>query len=163
MATPTQNFIPGDTVYGIRSYLRFVPLVNGVAGTPVEAVTKMLDNDASNELAKRMRPGADGVLRPDRIVRKSAEESFSFEIEELKKGAAFLGGNRLNGLVKGTFTIWITDPDDLDGKVKLKSEEFAGVITREGNMAFNDDFSKMKLKVTSSADHDIVFAFDGNA
>lgn len=160
MALPTVTHTPANTVYGGRSFLVFTP--SGVSPTPVEVISKMVDYTGDSELAQRLVPDAKGVMRPDRIVRKSAGESFTFETEELAKVTAILGGG-LNGLATGTAVVFITDPDDAAGKVAIKSESFPCIVQRDGNVSFNDDFAKAKIKVTSTKVGDITFTLDGDA
>lgn len=159
MPLPTASFVAADTVIALRSYVTFTP---APSGTAVSFSAKMVDYQGDIEVKKRLIPGAGGVLRPDRIVQTSAEESMTFEIEEIKAAHAILG-NRLNGLVKGAVTVWITDPDDASGKAKLKTDDFACVVQREGNISFNDDFSKVKLKFTCTKGADITFSVDATA
>lgn len=160
MPLPTVAHTPANTVYGGRSYLVFT----SNAATPVvtEVISKMVDYSGDSELAKRMVPDAKGVMRPDRIVRKSASESFVFETEELTKVTAILGGS-LNGFATGTAVVFICDPDDASGKVAVKSESFPCTVSRDGNISFQDDFSKAKIKVESTKVGDITFTLDGDA
>lgn len=163
MPVPNASFAPADTVYGVVSYIEFTPA--GVGAVAVAARCKMLDADAQNEIKFRKVPDAAGVLRKDRAVRAEAGEEFTFEIEELKKGSQFLlaAGTTLNGFARGTATIWITDPDDAANKAKLKSEAFPCCLVRDGSVAFKDDFSMMKIKITSLKAGDVTFTYDGNA
>lgn len=160
MPAPTVTPIPADTIHAVRCYLRFTP--TGESPTAIDMLTALVDYEGTNETIKNMAPGADNVLRPNRESQKSSEEAIVVEGGELKKVLSLLGG--LNKLRKGSAEVWIYDPDDAAGKVKVKIAAFACSLKRDGNVTFSaDDFSKMRVRVTNLSGQDLALTLDADA
>lgn len=161
MSAPTATQTPADLVHGVRSYIRYTPS----AGDPIELLCTLTSYEGNLETIKNMVPGTDNVLRPNRESQKSSEEAFIIDAKELKKVHELLGGG-FNKLRKGgTVQLWIYDPDDASGKVKIKTNIFACSLKRDGGtIDFGaDDFAATKVRITNLSGADVTTTFDGNA
>lgn len=162
MSAPTVTQVAADLVHGVRSYLRYTP--SGESPTPIEVLTTLVSYEGANETIKNLVPGTDNILRPNRESQKSSEEAFIIDMRELKLVLSLLGG--LNKLRKGgTAQLWIYDPDDVAGKVKIKTNAFACSLKREGgSIDFGaDDFAMTKVRITNLSGADVVLTIDGDA
>lgn len=112
---------------------------------------KKIDSKLSEEKKHLEMPDKKGVLRKARTVVTKSDESFVFEVPEVKRLLDIFGGS-LAGSVKVAVTIWIPDPDDATGKVALKSEDnFAATISREGDVSFGgSEFSQANILIESN-------------
>lgn len=147
MPLPSSPFAKAKSIYAGLCIVEFTP----DGGSAVTFETKMLTQGLEQETKDIELPDAKGVLRKVRTVLVKQQESFTFELMEVKR-LLDIFGNAMAGRVTGICTLYIPDPDDATGKLSLKSETgFACTITRDGNVDFgNGDFSKATIKVESN-------------
>lgn len=157
MALPTVSFAPGATVVATKSYAVFTPTGGGTA---VEIVGKVANYEQVIETIKREVPGADKLLRPDRVVAIRQSESFKFEVEELSFLVSLFGG--LAGYKTGTVTLFICDPDDEATKVAVKTNAFACTATLDGGVSFASG-TISKATITFDATEKVTFTLDATA
>lgn len=112
---------------------------------------KLITNKLEQEVKDLERPDSAGVIRKARSVLTKQNESFPFEIDEVKRLLTIFNGS-LAGRVTGNATIYCPDPDDASGNVSLKSEaDFACTVTRDGDLPMgNSEFSKATLNIESN-------------
>ena len=112
--------------------------------------SKLLTSKLTQEEKAYERPDAGGVIREARTVLTKQTESFTFEIDEVKRLPLIFNGG-LAGRVTGDAVLYCPDPDDETGSVAMKSEEFACTITRDGDLPIgNSEFSKATFNLKSN-------------
>jgi len=133
----------------------------GVFDKTVIFESRMIDSELEQDEKHIELPDASGVLRRVRSVLTKQQESFKFEVMEAKRLLAIFGG-AMAGRITGKTTLYIPDPDDVSGKVALKSEtDFDATITRDGGVKFGDaDFTKATIKLTSNKKGAITWTAD---
>ena len=117
--------------------------------TPVvDIVGKVADYAQTLSTVKRQVPDASGILRTDREVVVGQDESFKFEIEEIKWLASFFGS--LSGLKSGRVQLWISDPDDAATKVAIKTNLFKCSAKLDSGINFqHSNISKASILFTA--------------
>ena len=147
MPLPTAPFDAAKSLFAGLSIIEFTP----TGGEAVVFESRLLTSKIEQEEKSIERPDAKGVLRKVRTVLTKQVESFTFEVDELKRILPIFGGS-LGGRVTGVATFWLPDPNDAAGKVAMKSEVgFACTVTRDGDVKFGDsDFSKATIKIESN-------------
>lgn len=108
---------------------------------------------------KRMVPVGD-YIRSDRTVPTTKDQAFVIELDEVTEdrrnwafGSAF---------TQGTCTIFVTDPADASGKVKLKSNDFAcSIIPGSGLQMGREAFANHSIRIET--EEDAIFVVDGDA
>lgn len=132
----------------------------GFVGRITPLIGKIANYDQAIETVRREVPGADNLLRADRIVAVRQTESFKFELEEINRLADLFGG--LSGIKQGTVQLWIVDPEDAASKVAIKTNAFACTATLEGGINFTaNEFSKATIMF--EAREKITFSIDAAA
>lgn len=113
--------------------------------------SKLLTPKLDQQIVDLKRPDAAGVLRKARSVLTEQNESFTFEVDEVKRLLSVFNGS-LAGRVTGNATIYCPDPDDVSGNVSLKSEaDFPCTVTRDGDLSIgNSEFSKATFNLESN-------------
>lgn len=156
MALPNVTFDSTKTVVAQKSYAVFTP----TGGTAINLVGKLVNYDQTLDTIKREIPGADGLLRADRVVGIRHTETFKLETEDVKRLTEIFGA--LAGIKQGTVALYMTDPKDASGKCSLLTNTFACTATLDGGLAFqNGEFSKATIsfealeKVTFTADANV--------
>jgi len=114
--------------------------------TPVaDFVGKTVNYEQAMETVKRKVPDANGVMRTDREVLVGQDESFKFEIEEVKWLDNIFPG-RLSGLKKGRVQLYITDPDDAANTVAILTNLFTCTAKLDGGIGFkNSEVAKATI------------------
>jgi hypothetical protein len=153
---------PFDTAKSIFAGLAIIELTP-TGGTKVVFESRLLTSKLEQEIKDISRPDSKGVLRKVRTVLTKQQESFTFEIDEAKR-LLDIFANSLAGRVTGVCTLWLPDPDDLTGKIALKSEVgFACTITRDGDMPFgNSEFAKATINLESNKQGPITWTADAS-
>lgn len=155
MALPNVSFDPTKTVVAQKSYAVFTPS----GGAAVNLVGKLANYEQTIDTIKREVPGADMLLRPDRVVGIRHNEMFKFELEDVKSLTGIFGG--LSGIKQGTVELFITDPNDAAGKVAIKTNAFACTATLDGGINFQQsEFAKGIISF--EAREKITFSVDAN-
>jgi hypothetical protein len=140
--------------------LNFTADGTGFVGKITSLIGKVANYDQTIETVKREVPGADNLLRADRIVAIRQSESFKFELEEVNRLSDLFGG--LSGIKQGTVQLWIVDPDDAASKVAIKTNAFACTATLQGGINFTaNEFSKATIMF--DAREKITFSIDATA
>lgn len=113
--------------------------------------SKLLTSKLDQTIVDLKRPDADGVLRKARSVMTEQNESFTFEVDEVKRILSVFEGS-LAGRITAEATLYCPDPDDDSGFVSLKSEAgFACTVTRDGDLSIgNSEFSKATFNLESN-------------
>jgi hypothetical protein len=157
MALPTSPIDAAKTIFAGLSIIEFTP----TGGAKLTFESRMLDQSLDQEQKHLEQPDSAGVVRRIRSVATKREESFKFELPEVKRLLDLFGG-KLAGSIAGVCTLWLPDPSDAAGKVALKSEVgFACTVTRDGNLKFGDnDFSKATISIISNKKGDISWTAD---
>lgn len=161
MPLPSAPLTAAKTVFTNKVIVKFTP--PGSSPTAVDMEADLVDYDGSNEIKELLFPGNDGILRPLRRDLTKADESFTLKCYDLEKVKAVLGGS-LNGFVDGgTVVIYITDPKDAAGKVRVSTDVFTCSVQREGQVKFGgQEYSSANLKFTSTKTSGVTFSFDAN-
>lgn len=143
MALPTTQFDPKKTIVPQKTFAKFTP--DGSGTTAVELIGKVANYEQNFETIKREVPGADNLLRPDRIVGIRQTESFKFELEEVAR-LKDIFGDRLSGVRNGKVQFIIVDPDDEATKVAIQTNEFKCTATLDGGMNLTaGEFAKVTI------------------
>lgn len=160
MPLPSAPLVAAKTVFTNKVIAKYTP--PGVSPTAVDFEADLVDYDGSTEIKELLFPGTDGILRPLRRDQTKADESFTIKCYDLEKVKAILGG--LNGFVDGgTIVIYITDPKDASGKVRISTDVFTCSVQREGQVKFGgQEYSSANLKFTSTKTSAVTFNFDAN-
>lgn len=113
--------------------------------------SKLLTSKLEQEEKKLERADSAGVLRAVRKVLVKQQESFTFEVQEVKRLLPIFG-NGLAGRITATATLYCPDPDDVSGKCALVSEaDFSCTVTRDGDLAIgNSEFSTATFNLESN-------------
>ena len=161
--------VPLSTTFKVSATKGGAPLTVGPSSVGVFSPVSVfecgqLDDKPTQEIKQLLRPDAAGVLRPARIVRTKHSETWTFQLDEVKRLLEIFAG-ALSGFKSATATIWVPDPQDTTGNVSLKSEtDFSCTVARDGDMMFgNADFSKSTVKVESQKNGAIAWTADGVA
>ncbi|MBC2592697.1 hypothetical protein H5P28_00325 [Ruficoccus amylovorans] len=165
------------TTYYVRdaaaNTFKLAPTPGGVAITLTSALSAAtfsaaavfeatkVDSKLSEEKKHIERPDKKGVLRKQRTVTTRSDESFVFDVQEVKRLLDIFGGS-LTGSARVSVTLWIPDPDDATGKVALKSEDnFPATISREGDLSFGGgEFSQSNILIESNKPGAITWTAD---
>jgi hypothetical protein len=160
MPLPTVTQTAAQTVFTNKVYAVWTP--PGVSPTKVNMVADLVDYDGSSDIKDTLFPGDDGLLRPLRRDQTKSEESFMLKLYDLEKVKAILGG--LNGFVDGgKLQLFITDPKDASGKVRLQTDDFPCSAQRDGQVKFGgQEASTATLKFVSTKTSAISFTFNGD-
>lgn len=126
--------------------------------------SKLLTSKLEQEEKPLERPDSAGIIRKVRKVLTKQQESFTFEVDEVKRLLSIFG-SALAGRVTATATLYCPDPDDASGKVSLKSEDdFSCTVTRDGDLQIgNSEFSKATFNLESNKLGAITWTADGAA
>lgn len=137
VALPAATPDPTKTIFPQKCVLAFLP----TSGTQENYRGKITFNQAVEKKTREV-PGTDGVNEVDRtiITKKTKTAKFTFD-EFTTESLAFMN----NAQRTGTARIWIRDPADAANTVSLMTNEFNVTISLDGDVAFEDDFSKMTL------------------
>jgi hypothetical protein len=145
---------------GITAVSTSINTVPGVAATAVELIGKVVKYGNDMQEVEREVPDEDGLLRPDRIVAISHDETFLFELEDINRLAEIFGGLQ-NAKRTGTVRVIVVDPDDAAGTAAVASNTVAATVELDGGLTFNaGEVAKATLKftplakVTMTADED---------
>jgi hypothetical protein len=160
MALPTVTMTAAESAFIQKVIGVYTP--PGESPTPVNFVSDLVDYEGENEIIKTKFPGADLKLRNIRIDQVSSEEAFSLKLLDLKKVTDILGG--LNGFKQGgTVKLFLLDPKDATGKVRIQTDAFLCSVERTGGVKFGGkEASSATLKFTSLKDSDVVLTFNGD-
>jgi hypothetical protein len=143
-----------NTVYAARGILSYTP---ADGGAPFIFLCDLVDYDGSAEVSELKFPGDDGVLRPLRRDLAESSESLALKCYDLEKVIDALGGS-LNGLSNGTAELWVRDPQDAAGHVRLYAAPFACSAQRDGQVKFGEKtYSYGTLKFTNTSPAPIAF------
>lgn len=108
-----------------------------------------LDDEPAQELKPLSRADRKGVVYTAAQVLTKADQSFSFELEEAMLLERIFGGFSF-GLEAGYCTIWKPDARDADTVCAKVSERFKCEVTRDGTASDGGDWSKPKIKISST-------------
>ena len=112
--TLTTTFDPTLAVNSRRQRCDFTP----AGGAVVKISCSKIQPDPKLSTSVLKQPAADNVNREVDEVPTDAEETITLvDVSELDKVFAALGG--MNGLVKGTALLYVADPRDAAGKVRV--------------------------------------------
>lgn len=118
-------------------------------------------SDDSKESTKDFKwPDKKGVQRTRRSTTTESDDVWTFGVPEVKRLPSIFEG-KLKGRRTGVATLWLSDVDDEDTVVSLKSQDrFAVTISRDGKLDFGGDFSSATIKIVSNENDGISFAVD---
>lgn len=158
ISTLANTFQLSATVGGAA--INFTTDGTATVGKVTSLIGKVANYDQSIETVKREVPGADNLLRADRIVAIRQTESIKFELEEVTRLPDLFGG--LAGIKQGTVQLWIQDPEDAASTVAIKTNAFACTATLDGGINFTaNEFSKATIMF--EAREKITFTIDATA
>jgi len=152
------TFDPTKKVLGRWAHFVYTPA--GVAPTPVNLRGRLCNMTADlKTLLSKSPDDAEGVLRADDEFPLEADESFTLaDIEEFETVVAALGG--LTKMAKGgTGILYIRQPGDATGKIRLASSSFkcsmkkpTGAVKLAG-----EDFAKTSVEIVNLSGAEITF------
>jgi hypothetical protein len=152
-AIPAAALAIANTVFAARGVLSYTP----EGGDALVFLCDLVDYDGTAEVSELKFPGTDGVLRPLRRDLSESSESLALKCYDLDKVKDALGGS-LNGLTTGSAELWIRDPKDAAGKVRLYAAPFACTAQRDGQVKFGEKtYSSATLKFTNTSTDPIDF------
>lgn len=120
-----------DTSDGVTEAASSTAVTAGAASGPVtNLLVDYVGDRGSLDLGRMMAPGANnGPAHTSRVWTKSRAELLAFRTKEIKKVIALLGS--LTGIIEGSCTAYVRDPDDVTDVVALKSDDFPCSIYRD--------------------------------
>jgi hypothetical protein len=150
---------PFNAAESIFNGLSIIQLTFGSTVLVFEA-TKLEDNP-TQEVKSLERPGLDGIVRKARSVRTKAYETWTFDLQEVKRLMDIFNGAVI-GLEVGTCQLFIPDVADPTGEVAMVSEaNFPCQVSRDGKMAHGDSkYSEASIKIESLKAGDIQWTKD---
>jgi hypothetical protein len=130
----------------------------GTVGLIVDLPGIAADYSYEFEEGKRDVSGSDGVIRTDRRILKKEEQSFDFEVSDVKRLKRCFGNiNDISGrLTKGTAKLWIKDPNDTVSNVSVLAVKAGGTSAFGATWSAkqlslkNGEFTSFKLTINAT-------------